>query len=842
MRLARVLAVPALTFAVFAPGQTAAQELRVRSGEHEGFSRLVVEPPSGTGWTLGRAGAGYELRFDDERLGFDLSRVYDMIPRDRLAAITAGSAAGSLALGLGCDCHAVAFQTAGGLVVVDLRDGPPPEDSEFEAALDAGEDAPDASVDGAANASAGAGGEGDDGASPVPDLVRSLLMLPDTLPGADPDFAPLLRAAPETLPSRPLPAGPPVGRPATKPEPAPGEPGSKNAPPSVAPAPAGMSSAEEALLFQLGRAASQGLVVTAPQLDADVGSEVPVADARSGGTVGHSDGAEPSLRDSAGPGAPAAPADAASNSPVPGVEAQTSMDRDLLDAALGLPLTPEGAACPPDADFDVAAWAEGKGGYHEIAALQTGLIGEFDRPEPDAVTRLARAYLHYGFGAEARALLHAFEVPEEKARPLVALAYLIDAERTDATAYLREFAACEGVVALWAVLAGGVADANDDPVRYGAVLRTFSALPAGLRRHLGPWLSDILLSAGKPDVARAVRDAVARAPGADAADARLVDARLDVANGLTDRAQARFDTLAAEGNSETTVEAVLAAVNLRLDRGEAVPGDLAETVSALAFEHAEGEFGPALARAEVLALAAAGETEPALATFDTWQREHPGLLDPDVAERLFVEIAEFGDDAEVMSAYLDRANELPAYGLSAGAQTRLAARLVGAGFPGAALALLGDLPPGEEAGQLVLAEAALRAGLPEQALSALSGIRTEAAAILRAEALARAGRHDDAGREFETAGLIEAAAAQALLAGDLAGAAATADTARAEALRFLASGTVSPDAPRNPSAPEGTTPGAPGPLEDSRALLEDSAGLRAALSAILTPPEAANEP
>ena len=36
-----------------------AETASIRSGEHDGFTRLVVELPSASGWTLGRTPMGY---------------------------------------------------------------------------------------------------------------------------------------------------------------------------------------------------------------------------------------------------------------------------------------------------------------------------------------------------------------------------------------------------------------------------------------------------------------------------------------------------------------------------------------------------------------------------------------------------------------------------------------------------------------------------------------------------------------------------------------------------------------------------------------------------------------
>ena len=66
-------------------------------------------------------------------------------------------------------------------------------------------------------------------------------------------------------------------------------------------------------------------------------------------------------------------------------------------------------ACLADAALDVGDWATARSpGRAQRAALRARLVGEFDRPDAEALRALARFYVRTGFGAEARALLAGF--------------------------------------------------------------------------------------------------------------------------------------------------------------------------------------------------------------------------------------------------------------------------------------------------------------------------------------------------------------------------------------------------------------------------------------------------
>ena len=106
------------------PCLASAQSIRVRSGEHETFSRIVIALPKPSPWSLMREGEGYRLDMA-AKPQLDISRVFDLIPRRRIADIR--KTPGGLRLSLGCECHAVATEMRPGLIVLDVTDGPAPE-------------------------------------------------------------------------------------------------------------------------------------------------------------------------------------------------------------------------------------------------------------------------------------------------------------------------------------------------------------------------------------------------------------------------------------------------------------------------------------------------------------------------------------------------------------------------------------------------------------------------------------------------------------------------------------------------------------------------------------------
>jgi len=98
-----------------------AATIAVRSGEHDDFTRLVLELPGAMGWALDGAGESLTLRLDQPGHDFDLSTVFDRIPRDRLAGVQQ-IAPSRLVLALACPCSTQAFLFRDRFLVIDLKD------------------------------------------------------------------------------------------------------------------------------------------------------------------------------------------------------------------------------------------------------------------------------------------------------------------------------------------------------------------------------------------------------------------------------------------------------------------------------------------------------------------------------------------------------------------------------------------------------------------------------------------------------------------------------------------------------------------------------------------------
>ena len=149
------------------------------------------------------------------------------------------------------------------------------------------------------------------------------------------------------------------------------------------------------LAEQIGRATSQGLLV--------VGDD-PVLPALS-------EGPEPSSEKNGEPDEKGAVADVARATVQSRFE--TGFVRGIVKDENEDVVLQNGRRCLAPELVDVTSWAEGADFATELGTLRKQLVGEFDRVDPDVTRALTRAYIHFGFGAEALQVLQLVDTGAE---------------------------------------------------------------------------------------------------------------------------------------------------------------------------------------------------------------------------------------------------------------------------------------------------------------------------------------------------------------------------------------------------------------------------------------------
>lgn len=112
------------------PASIMAEQIRVRSGEHSYFSRLVLQFPTVVAWTLNRSGSDYVFSAPNSGHQFNTTTIFDLIPKTRILSVKAQDEILRITVSQGV--HADAFELRPGRIVIDIKDGQAKDGSPFE--------------------------------------------------------------------------------------------------------------------------------------------------------------------------------------------------------------------------------------------------------------------------------------------------------------------------------------------------------------------------------------------------------------------------------------------------------------------------------------------------------------------------------------------------------------------------------------------------------------------------------------------------------------------------------------------------------------------------------------
>lgn len=719
----RLLAVLLILWPVLAR----AESVVVRSGDHADFSRLVLDLDGAPDWAFGRVDGGYEFRPERTDLHWDLRVAFDRISRARIRALE-DRGDGRLFIAVDCSCHADAFVLRDGRVVLDIKDGPSPfTASPYEIRLAISEPAASSGSGSALGPRAVARPVNELGtARPSDRDIGGRAGLPLLLPSRSAEGSTAAASRPLAATERAPAAAQTVQR--SQPFPA-GAPGQI--------ARGRVSETEAALIEQIARAASQGLIeADMSQIEGDI--------------LAATHRVPPPAPEPEAPEPPRVATVAVT--PRGHVAIETGIDRALPANTPDRATTDEGGACTDPEMFDISSWGGPMENGADIGAFRSRLIGEFDLANGVGVTDLARHYLYITFGAEAKALVGQYSADVVRPDLLKAMAEIIDAGQAETADIFVDQMACDGATALWAALAQPRLF-RGQAINTEAITLAFAGLPRHLRRHLGPGLADAFLDIADIATAERIRNAIARGteepdPGLD-----VLSARLDLAAGETGRAAAQLDKVIAQESDDLPV-AILSRVEAALANGEAIAPEQISLLQSLAFERKGTERGAELIVMELRARAMSGDLEGAfdrLAVAQGTAMFTTERIAPLVVE-VFSALSRDASDATFLKLAVAHLDE--AVTLAAPVRRDIAARFLELRLAAPARRVLGGegaMP--DKPDRLLFANAAMIEGRPEVAVGYLAGLEGADAVKLRAQAMEQAGDFAQSARLFATIGL-----------------------------------------------------------------------------------------
>ncbi|WP_298851759.1 hypothetical protein [uncultured Ruegeria sp.] len=99
------------------------EDVTVRSGEHDGYTRLVFNVPPDTDWVLAQRKNGAQLTIALDEVTFRTGSVFGRLTTNRLASVLQKQPGDALEMEFGCECVASAFLYRNSMIVLDIGPG-----------------------------------------------------------------------------------------------------------------------------------------------------------------------------------------------------------------------------------------------------------------------------------------------------------------------------------------------------------------------------------------------------------------------------------------------------------------------------------------------------------------------------------------------------------------------------------------------------------------------------------------------------------------------------------------------------------------------------------------------
>lgn len=415
------------------------------------------------------------------------------------------------------------------------------------------------------------------------------------------------------------------------------------------------------------------------------------------------------------------------------IRVQSVYDRDAGATEI-LELLAAHNTCPTEESLDIASWGSGADFSDEIAVARTTMLREFDEPNLSAVTDLIHIYIRYGFGIEAATYLTDYDMIPNHAL-LVDMAAIVDGNSAKMGGALSRASSCSGAVGLWAII--GAYPAIDAPLGdVASIINAFAEMPVDLRRMAGPRLATAFLARGLAAEASIVSDILERAPGDHGEMHVLSMADIALDHGAVDEAVNLYDDLIDE-KTDVSTDALIRLAEITLNEGRHMANDFLVDLGAAADEARGTTKGTELRRLEALWIAELSGGSNALELLsDEIERDHmtANLLEQAAREVLWSMSSDISPD-EYVETITEYANFIAEGSDGYDLRVKVGKELLDAGLPNVALEILQlARDPENLDGRLLAARANLQMYRPDVSLTLLADVTEDEAKLMRIEA------------------------------------------------------------------------------------------------------------
>ncbi len=294
--------------------------------------------------------------------------------------------------------------------------------------------------------------------------------------------------------------------------------------------------------------------------------------------------------------------------------------------------------------------------------------------------RVAKLYLYFGFGAEAKQILLSLDTNDKLKDIYIAISDIMDGVDSSSNVFSGQ-SNCDSNVALWSILSAN-ADTFGKPVNYDAALRALSRLPIHLKRHLAHLVIKKLEEEEQFSASSRIQQTLR-----SALKVENTPWTYDMSEALPADKLEDHSISIVNYNNENSPLALIKLIDDRLDRAAGIPLEWAVLVGAYAHEKRNTDIEESLNHRYARALVAAGQYELAFSEIEKYNHTDKSLPIVRSNDLITSYTTRLADDITFLKhlGYRDLDNIIE---MSESVENDVAKRLITLGFPHESLVYL----------------------------------------------------------------------------------------------------------------------------------------------------------
>jgi tetratricopeptide (TPR) repeat protein len=286
----------------------------------------------------------------------------------------------------------------------------------------------------------------------------------------------------------------------------------------------------------------------------------------------------------------------------------------------------------------LASWSDGRAFDQQLGDAHMNLFTTLGKLDIGAAVKLARLYLHFGFGVEAKQVLNFDPKLHQRWPELSGIANILDSQALRQATYFTTKNDCRGAVLLWKF----VANQDGEPLSSDtnkAILFELSALPIHLRNILAPKVSARFLQVGSPKHAQSAVQTLERTEYEISEQGNFENANILLATNNPDEALKVFSKI--NSNTRVAAEALLQTTQQQLEANLETSRPTQELIEGYATEYQGTPLGRNLRNVAILSTSKAGRFSQVFAEISMLDaNDQPPLL-----RQVYSDIVNFSEDA-----------------------------------------------------------------------------------------------------------------------------------------------------------------------------------------------------